>query len=95
MVSVDTVTVASLLPKEDATLVGCGVGNGVGAVTMTGVGEMHSSIQYSGQEYLISSEQLLAGLLPTSESQSTVISFVQSGTMDSGVGIDVGRGVGH
>ena len=95
MVSVETVTVPTLLPRDERTLVEIGVGFCVGIVTTTGVGEMHSSMQNPGQEPLTASEQLLAGSSPTSVSQSTLSSFVQSTVMNSNVGIGVvGSGFG-
>jgi len=94
VVSVETVTVPSLLPRDERILVATGVGACDGIATMTGVGEMHSSMQYSGQEPLTASEQLLAGSSPTSASQSTLSSFVQSTIMNSSVGTGVGRGFG-
>ena len=101
MVSVDTVTVPSLLPTDEAIIVEIGVG--LGDVTVTGVGEMHSSIQYSGQVSFISPVHL-SGSIPMNTSHLP-LSFVQSwigiGTgsdvgpgVDSGDGFGVGRGVG-
>jgi len=94
VVSVETVTVPSSLPMDERILVATGVGACVGVVTMTGVGEMHSSLQYSGQAPLTSSEQLPAGSSPTAVSQSKLASFVQSTGTNSKVGNGVGRGVG-
>jgi len=99
VVSVETVTVPSLLPMDERTLVTTGVGACVGIVTMTGVGEMHSSMQYPGQAFLTSSstsssEHLLAGSSPKTVSQLKLSSFVQSTVTNSGVGNGVGSGVG-
>jgi hypothetical protein len=78
VVSVDTVTVPSLLPTDDATLVGYGVGSGVG--------EMHSLLQTSGHLYLFSLKQTLG------VSQLKLLSFVHD--VGDGVSFGVGRGVG-
>ncbi len=95
MVSVETVTVPSLLPMDETTLVTTGVGACVGILTMTGVGEMHSSMQYPGQAFLTSSsEHLSAGSSPKTVSQLKLSSFVQSTVTNSGVGNGVGSGVG-
>ena len=89
MVSVDTVTVPSLLPTDEAIIVEIGVG--LGDVTVTGVGEMHSSIQYSGQVSFISSVHS-SGSIPKNTSH-LALSFIQS-WIGIGSGSDVGPGVG-
>jgi len=89
------VTVPSLLPADEAIIVEIGVGLSLGDVTVTGVGEMHSSIQYSGQVTFCASEQS-SGI--SSRPSHLVLSFVQSTILNSmvgtGVGFDVGPGVG-
>jgi len=85
------VTVPSLLPADEAIIVEIGVGLSLGDVTVTGVGEIHSSTQYSGQVSFISPVHS-SGSIPMRPSH-LALSFVQSwiGIVS---GSDVGPGVG-